>query len=165
MLLLKLFHHRLWCLGSPAEIRSMAACSGFLSFRRGARAHLHFHFESHFLCSLSLPPSRSSFFYPSFGSFRILGAIIQEGALISSDAAPGLSMNSLWHMKVYYPFFHMRYGGLICSKGLQSDRPKCRGMPADPRRTTECKTVSKRSLEWCENRRCLSSLPVTWMFL
>ena len=59
----------------------------------------------------------------------------------------------------------MRYGGHICSKGLQSDRPKCRGMPADPRRTTVCKTVSKRSLEWCENRRCLSSQTITWLFV
>ena len=34
--------------------------SGFLSFRRGARAHLHFHFESHFLRSAS--PSLSILF-------------------------------------------------------------------------------------------------------
>ena len=61
--------------------------------------------------------------------------------------------------------FQLIYSGLVYSKGLQNDRPKCRGMPADPRRTTVCKTVSKTSLEWCVNRRCLSSLPVTWLFL
>ena len=61
--------------------------------------------------------------------------------------------------------FHLIYSGLVYSKGLQNDRPKCRGMPADPRRTTVCKTVSKTSLEWCVNRRCLSSLPDTLLFL
>ena len=59
----------------------------------------------------------------------------------------------------------MGYGGLICSKRLQSDRPKWRGMPADPRRTSLCKAVSKTMLEWCENRRCLSSQTVTWLFV
>ena len=29
--------------------------------------------------------------------------------------------------------FHMGYGGLICSKGLQNDRPKCKEMLVDPR--------------------------------
>jgi len=52
--------------------------------------------------------------------------------------------------------FHMGYGGLICSKALQSDRPKWGGMYADPRWTSLCKTVSKTMLEWGENRRCLS---------
>ena len=28
---------------------------------------------------------------------------------------------------------HLVYGSLICVKGLQSDRPKCRGMLVDPR--------------------------------
>ena len=28
------------------------------------------------------------------------------------------------HMKAMYVPFHMAYSGLICSKGLQSDRPK-----------------------------------------
>ena len=50
----------------------------------------------------------------------------------------------------------MGYGGLICSKALQSDRPKWGGMYADPRWTSLCKTVSKTMLEWGENRRCLS---------
>ena len=28
------------------------------------------------------------------------------------------------HLKAMYVPFHMAYSGLICSKGLQSDRPK-----------------------------------------
>ena len=67
-------------------------------------------------------------------------------------------------MKPHHLLFHMRYCGHICSKGLQSGRQKWGGMSADPRRTTVCKTVSKTMLEWCENKRYLSSLPVTWLF-
>ena len=59
-------------------------------------------------------------------------------------------------MKAIYVLFHLIYGGLINSKGLQSDRPKWRGMHADPSQTSLCKAVSKTILEWCENRRCLS---------
>ena len=32
---------------------------------------------------------------------------------------------SMPHMKAMNVSFHMPYGGLICSKRLQSDRPKC----------------------------------------
>ena len=60
------------------------------------------------------------------------------------------------HIKAMDVPFHMGYGGLICSKALQSDRPKWGGMYADPRWTSLCKTVSKTMLEWGENRRCLS---------
>ena len=61
--------------------------------------------------------------------------------------------------------FHMGYVGLICSKAFQSDRPKWGGMYADARWTSLCKTVSKTMLESDENRRCLSSQTVTWLFL
>ena len=61
--------------------------------------------------------------------------------------------------------FHMGYGGLIWSKRLQSDSLKCRGMPADPRWASLCKTVSKTMLELGENRRCLSFQTVTWLFV
>ena len=50
-------------------------------------------------------------------------------------------------------------------KGLQNDRPKWRGVYADPRWTTVCKTVSKTILIWSEKRGCLSSQTVTWLFL
>ena len=36
------------------------------------------------------------------------------------------------HMKAKEVLFHFLYGSLICSKRLQSDRPKCWGMLADP---------------------------------
>ena len=52
--------------------------------------------------------------------------------------------------------FHMRYGSMICSKRLQSDRPKSWGMLVEAG-ATQSKTVSKTTvLEWCENRGCLS---------
>ena len=37
------------------------------------------------------------------------------------------------HMKAICVPFHMGYGSLICSKMLQSDRPKCGKMLLDPR--------------------------------
>ena len=69
------------------------------------------------------------------------------------------------HMKAIDVFFYLMYGSSMCSKGLQSDRPKWRGMSEHPRRASLCKAVSKTMLEWCENRRCLNSLPVIWLFL
>ena len=36
------------------------------------------------------------------------------------------------HMEAMNVPFHMGYGSLICFKGLQSDRPKCRGKLVDP---------------------------------
>ena len=72
----------------------------------------------------------------------------------------------IWvHMKAIYVLFQLIYGSLIYSKGLQSERPKWRGMHADPSWTSLCKAVSKTILEWCENRRSLSFLPVTWLFV
>ena len=38
-------------------------------------------------------------------------------------------------------------------------------MPADPRRTSLCKAVSKTMLEMRENRRCLSFQTVIWLFV
>ena len=38
-------------------------------------------------------------------------------------------------------------------------------MYADPSWTSLCKTVSKTMLESDENRRCLSSQTVTWLFV
>ena len=55
--------------------------------------------------------------------------------------------------------------GLIYSKGLQNDRPKWRVMYADPRWITVWKALGKTMLDWGENRRCLSSLLVTWLLL
>ena len=37
------------------------------------------------------------------------------------------------HMIAKEVFFHFLYGSLICSKRLQSDRPKCKGLLVDPR--------------------------------
>ena len=37
------------------------------------------------------------------------------------------------HMRAMDVPFHMGYGGLICSKRLQSDRPKCSASMPDPR--------------------------------
>ena len=36
------------------------------------------------------------------------------------------------HMKALDVPFHLVYGSLICFKGLQSDRPKCKRLLADP---------------------------------
>ena len=36
-------------------------------------------------------------------------------------------------MKAMEVTFHLGYGSSMCSKKLQSDRPKCRGMLFDPR--------------------------------
>ena len=49
-------------------------------------------------------------------------------------------------MKAMYVPFHMRYGRLICSKGLQSDRPKCSRVWVESSQTSECKAVSKTIL-------------------
>ena len=40
-----------------------------------------------------------------------------------------------FHMKAKYVPFHMGYGSLVLSKGFQNDRPKCRGMSVEVRRT------------------------------
>ena len=69
------------------------------------------------------------------------------------------------HMKAMNVPFQLMYGRLICSKGLESERPKWRGMLAKVSRASLCNTVSKTFLEWCENWRCLSFLPVIWLFL
>ena len=69
------------------------------------------------------------------------------------------------HLKAMYVPFHMAYSGLICSKGLQSDRPKWRGMLAEVSQTSLCKAVGKTILIWCENRSCLSFHSVTWLFV
>ena len=36
------------------------------------------------------------------------------------------------HMEAMDVPFHMGYGGPVCSKRLQSDRPKCKGLLVDP---------------------------------
>ena len=36
------------------------------------------------------------------------------------------------HMEAMDVSFHMGYGGPVCSKRLQSDRPKCKRLLADP---------------------------------
>ena len=36
------------------------------------------------------------------------------------------------HIEAMYVPFHMGYGVPICSKQLQSDRPKCKGLLVDP---------------------------------
>ena len=41
--------------------------------------------------------------------------------------------DSIPHMEAMLVSFHMGYGGLIYCKRLQGDRPKCKGMLADPR--------------------------------
>ena len=41
--------------------------------------------------------------------------------------------DSIPHREAMHVSFHMGYGGLICCKRLQGDRPKCKGMLVDPR--------------------------------
>ena len=36
------------------------------------------------------------------------------------------------HMQSMYVPFHLGYGGFMCSKRLQSERPKCGGILVDP---------------------------------
>ena len=58
-------------------------------------------------------------------------------------------------MKGIWVLFQMRYGSLICSKEWLSDRPKWRGMLADPGATQpkqEAKQQKTTVLEWCENK-------------
>ena len=57
-------------------------------------------------------------------AINIRGAIQRFLEHIDSDETAGLSLNSFWHIKLDYLPFHMRYGGMICLKALQSDRPK-----------------------------------------
>ena len=92
------------------------------------------------------------------GSSISLSAVISMQPLVTDHANDP-------HMKAKDVPFHMGYGGMICSKALLSDKPKREGRYADPRWTTVCNTVSKTMLEWGENRRCLRSLPIIWMFL
>ena len=96
---------------------------------------------------------------------HVRGGIQLEGARSHFSATPWWIASSLLHIEAKYLPFHMGYGGLICSKRLQSDRPKWRGMPADPRRASLCKAVSKTILIWSENRGCLSFQTVTWLFV
>ena len=77
----------------------------------------------------------------------------------------GIEHTTIPHMEAKDVPFHMGYGGLICSKGLLSDRPKCLRLLVEAGWTSLCKTVSKTMLEWDENRRSLSSLPAIWLFL
>ena len=44
----------------------------------------------------------------------------------------GADQATLPHMKAMYVPFHLVYGSLISFKGLQSDRPKCKGLLVDP---------------------------------
>ena len=47
---------------------------------------------------------------------------------------------SIWHhMKAIAIPFHMRYGSMICSKGLQSGKPKCWGMLVEAGATQRAK--------------------------
>ena len=39
---------------------------------------------------------------------------------------------TILHMKAMSGLFHLMYGSFVCSKGLQSERPKCGGMMVDP---------------------------------
>ena len=39
---------------------------------------------------------------------------------------------NILHMEAMDVPFHMGYGGPICCKRLQSDRPKCKGLLVDP---------------------------------
>ena len=78
---------------------------------------------------------------------------------------PDIEQATIPHIKAMHVPFHMGYGVLICSKGLQSDRPKCLRLLVEAGWMSLCKTVSKTMLEWDENRRSLSSLPAIWLFL
>ena len=69
------------------------------------------------------------------------------------------------HLKALYVPFHMAFSGLICSKGLQSDRPKWRGRLAEVSQTSLCKTVSKTIQNWCEKGSVPAFLAVTWLYL
>ena len=69
------------------------------------------------------------------------------------------------HMKAMDVPFHIRYGSLICTNRLQSDRPKCTRMLAEAG-APQAKTVRKTTVvERHENRACLSFLSVNWLFL
>ena len=61
-------------------------------------------------------------------------AILSETELVSLQPL-GADHATLPHMKAMHVPFHLVYGSLISFKGLQSDRPKCRGMSVNPRRT------------------------------
>ena len=50
------------------------------------------------------------------------------------------------HMKAINVPFHLMYSSLMCSKGLESDRSKWRGMLAEVSRASLCKTVRKHVL-------------------
>ena len=39
----------------------------------------------------------------------------------------------IFHIKAMHVLFHLMYGSFVCSKRLQSERPKCGGMMVDPR--------------------------------
>ena len=95
----------------------------------------------------------------------VRGAIQRFLEHIDSDETAGLSLNSFRHIKLNYLPFHMRYGGMICLKALQSDRPKWGGMHADPRWMSVCNTVNKTMLERVKTGGVSASLPVSWLFL
>ena len=44
----------------------------------------------------------------------------------------GIDHDDIPHMEAMVVPFHIGYGGLICSKRLQSDSPKCRRMLVEP---------------------------------
>ena len=63
-------------------------------------------------------------------------AILSETELVSLQPL-GADHATLPHMKAMHVPFHLVYGSLISLKGLQSDRPKSRGMSVYPRQTSK----------------------------
>ena len=70
------------------------------------------------------------------------------------------------HMEAMAIPFHMRYGSMICSKRLQSDRPKSWGMLVEAGATEAKKTVNKQQY-WSDVKTGVASafLSVTRLFL
>ena len=69
------------------------------------------------------------------------------------------------HMKAMYVPFLMGYSGLICYKGLQSERPKCLSVLVEASWASVCKAVSKTSQFDVKRGSVPASLPVIWLFL
>ena len=71
---------------------------------------------------------------PTVYTDALMALIWQPVIYEAKDERSGMSLKAMQplipdhacmpHMKAMYVPFHMAYSGLICSKGLQSDRPK-----------------------------------------
>ena len=81
--------------------------------------------------SMSSKRNPLSVHYPRFAKIR--GAIAKVLQDLHISATSLVRAFSIHHMKAMYVPFQLICDDLAFSKGLQSDRPKCRGMLVDPR--------------------------------